>query len=75
MAPIVGGPASPAAAEVLLEACGGLTTVELLGPAPNVNKEPAGGKRVTYLSEPAQNTGVHMSRSLGSNRVKRPLKG
>lgn len=69
----MGGPAS--SAEVLLEPCGGLTTVELLGPAPNVNKEPAGGKRVTYLSEPAQNTGAHRRRCLGSNRVKRPLKG
>lgn len=75
MVTIVGGPASPAAAEVLLEARGGLTTVELLGPAPNVNKEPAGGKRVTYLSEPAQNTGAHTSHTLGGNRVKRPPKG
>lgn len=71
----MGGPASPAASGVLLEARGGLTTVELLGPAPNVNKEPAGGKRVTNVSEAAQSTGVHVRRSLGSNRVKRPLKG
>lgn len=71
----MGGPASPAATEVLLEAGGGLSTVELLGPAPNVNKEPAGGKRVTNLREAAQNTGVHVRRSPGSNRVKRPLKG
>lgn len=43
----VGGLVVPAAAESPLEAFVDLTTAELLGPAPNVNREPAGGKRVT----------------------------
>lgn len=46
-ASVVGGLVFPAAAESLVEAFVDLTTVELLGPAPNVNREPAGGKRVT----------------------------
>lgn len=50
---MVGGLVSPAAAEVPVEPFGCLTTVELLGPAPNVNREPTGGRRVTYPSKPA----------------------
>lgn len=48
---MVGGLVSPAAAEVLVEPFGGLTTVELLGPAPNVNREPTDGRRVTHPSK------------------------
>lgn len=47
MATVVGGLVFPTAAESLDEAFVGVTTVELLGPAPNVNRDPAGGKRVT----------------------------
>lgn len=41
MATMVGGLGSPAAVEVLAEALDGLTTVEFVGPAPKVNREPA----------------------------------
>lgn len=45
VATAVGGLAVPAAAESLLEAFADLTTAELLGPAPNVNREPAGEEK------------------------------
>lgn len=35
----------PVAAELLVEDFGALTTVKLLGPAPNVNREPADKKK------------------------------
>lgn len=86
---VVGGLVFPAAAESLLKAFVDSTTVELPGPAPNVNREPAGGKRVTQLrprtsrEHPFSHKWVlvvtivvrNQPRPHNSGRAKHPLKG